>query len=405
VATTKSVAGKAARNSARPALTRRTIRYLHRTQPFWEQDSTRILSARYLDVQQQEVLRPLVRAWVVRYTTVRFSIMRYVEPIMNVTACAACLIGPIAIVAAVSTASTLSIGGFLLALMVYLSTFGVTAACYFEWYQSHMLAILGVLGAATCLVAAIIIGTLVAHPLKALQFGVFAGILALLVIVVGFLVGSLIGPYVWWPIRRRYLGTLPPFLATAVLLWYLADHVDDSLSTWRLAKTRHKLLLDIVGTSYWLTTRMPRAMWMAGYRGRSYSEARRRYVCAGNFVRAQTWLMIDASTRTSLEAIRNDLRDKAVAVAKGDWAVFPTTSQKRTSRSWLLTGVRRFIAALVLTGAAFLLPHLPDIRLTGSALASLQVALLVTAALSLAPIDASARESITSAFMDPRDYH
>lgn len=383
----------------------RAIRYLHRTIPFWKQDSARISSARYLSEKQRDVLRPLVRAWVVRYTTVRFSMLRYATQAANIAAPVVCLLGPIGIVAAVPAARTLSGGGLFLALMTYFTIFGIIATCFFEWIANGLFALLSSLGVGISIVAASVTATLVVNPLKAMQFGVLAGIFAMPVIAAIYLAGIVIGPYIWFPIQRRYLATLPPSLATAVLLWYLTDHVNDSLATWRQTKTRRKLLNEIENICYWLTVRMPRAMWMAGYRGLAYSEARRRYQYAGSFVRDQEWLMIDAGDRESLEAIRNDLLDKAIAVARGDWTVLPNNIQKRSSRSWLLTVLRRLIAAIVLAGAALLLPHLPDIRLTGSALTSLQVGLLVTAALSLTPIDASSRGKIIGAFTDPRDYH
>lgn len=345
---------------------------------------------------------PLVRTWVVRYTSARYSRMRYAQPIFIVAGPTVCLIVPIAVVAGPAIRS-LSSEEVFLALLVYFSIFGLVATCFFGWVGSQLLALLAVFVTGASIVLASIVALLVAHPLKASQFGVLASILAVLAIMVCYL-GNFGGPYIWFPIMRRRLASLSPSLATAVLLWYLADHVDAALATWRQVKTRRNLLYEIQSTSYWFTVRMPRAMWMAGYRGPAYSEARRCYQRAGSFVQDQAWRMMDANDRTSLTAIRDDLMKIALAVAKEDWAVLPPP-QKRTSRSWLFALARRIIVAIVLAGVAVLLPHLPDVRLTGSALTSLQAALFVAAILSLTPVDASSRERVISAFTDPGDRH
>jgi hypothetical protein len=59
---------------------------------------------------------------------------------------------------------------------------------------------------------------------------------------------------------------------------------------------------------------------------------------------------------------------------------------------------RRLVAPAVLGAAALVLPHLPGVTLSGSALTTFQVALLVAARLSLTSLDPASREQILGAF-------
>jgi hypothetical protein len=385
--------------SISPALSRRAIRIFRRTLQLWESDSARISSAGYLTDQQREVLRPLARHWWVRYAATRSSGLRYVDTAVGIVACAVCLLAPAGAVAG-SAVKALDPGGLLLASLVYLSVFGVLSACYFEWLGDRPLFRLGMLGAGASIVGATIVAVLVIHPLKALQFGIIAALLAVAVIAVGHLATTVFGSYFWFPMRYRYVATVPPSLATAMLLWQLSGRVEDALGGWRQDKVRRLLLAWIGNTAFRLETRMPRAMWLAGYRGPAYAEALRRYRRAGSFVREQAWRVVDANDRASFERIRNDLVEESVAVARGDWTSLPV-AQQRTSGSWMLVLARRLVTPILLAGIALLLPHLPDVRLTGSALTSIQAALLVTAVLSLTPLDPSSREQVLGAFADP----
>lgn len=351
------------------ALSRRAIRHFHRARLFWERESARISSASYLTDQQRNVLRPLVRHWSVRHTAVPSSRMTYAQAIMVIPAAAVCVLGPAAVVAGPAVRA-LAPGSLLLASMVYLSIFGVVSACYFRWVgrRVRLLFILGILGAGASIVTASIAAALVLHPLKALQFGIVAGALAVPIIVLVTLAFAVFGSYIWFPLYYRYVAKLPPSVATAVLLWDLADAVNDVTVAWRQDSARRELLTGIQATTYWLEWRMPRAMRMAGYRGPASAEALRRYRLAGSFVRDQAWRVMDASDRASFESVRNDLAEVAVAVAQGDWASLPA-AQERTSGSRMVALARRLVTAIFLSGVAFVLPHLPDVRLSGSALA------------------------------------
>jgi hypothetical protein len=382
------------------ALNRRAIRHLHRARLFWERHGARISSANYLTDQQRDVLRPLVRHWSVRYTAVPLSRMIYAQAVMVIPAAAVCLLGPVAVVAAPAVRA-LAPGSLLLASMVYLSIFGVVSTCYFRWIgrRGRQFFRLGILGTGASIVTASIAVALVPHPWKALQFGVVAGALAVPIIVLVIFAFAAFGSYVWFPLYYRYVAKLPPSVATAVLLWDLADRVNDVTVMWRQDSARRELITRIQETTYSLEWRMPRAMRMAGYSGPSSTEALRRYRLAGSFVREQAWRVMDANDRASVESVRNDLAEEAIAVAQGDWASLPA-AQERTSGSRIVALARRFVTAIFLGGVAFLLPHLPDVQLSGSALTSLQAALLATAVLSLTPIDASSREQIIDAFPD-----
>jgi hypothetical protein len=388
--------------SAKPALSRRAIRHLHRARLFWERDSARISSTNYLTDQQRDVLRPLVRHWSVRYTAVPLSRMRFAQVVMAIPAAVVCLLGPVAVVAGPAVRA-LAPGSLLLASMVYLSIFGAVSACYFRWLgrrvRVRLLFLLGLLGTGVSIVTASIAAALVIHPWKALQLGIVAGALAVPIIVLIILAFAVFGTYIWLPLYYRYVAKLPPSVVTAVLLWDLADDVNDATAAWRQDSARRELITHIQGTTYALEWRMPRAIRMAGYSGPASAEAQRRYRLAGSFVRKQAWRVMDANDRASFESVRNELAEEAIAVAQGDWASLPA-AQERTAGSRIVALARRLITAIFLGGVAFLLPHLPDVRLSGSALTSLQAALLATAVLSLTPIDASSREQIIGAFPD-----
>jgi hypothetical protein len=65
------------------------------------------------------------------------------------------------------------------------------------------------------------------------------------------------------------------------------------------------------------------------------------------------------------------------------------------------TMLRRLMVAATIAATALLLPELPGVNLTGSQLASVQIALLIGAVLSLTPIDPASRERILGAFDKP----
>ena len=263
--------------SVRPALNRRAICHLHRARLFWERHGARISSANYLTDQQRDVLHPLVRHWSVRYTAVPLSRMIYAQAVMVIPAAAVCLLGPVA-VAAAPAVRALAPGGLLLASMVYLSIFGVVSTCCFRWFgrRARRFFLLGILGTGASIVTASIVVALVPHPWKALQFGVVAGALAVPIIVLVILAFALFGSYIWIPLHYRYVAKLPPSVATAVLLWDLADNVNDVTVAWRQDSRRRELITRIQETTYSLEWRMPRAMRVAGYSGPSSAEALRR---------------------------------------------------------------------------------------------------------------------------------
>jgi hypothetical protein len=387
--------------SVSPALRRRAIRHLHRARVFWAPKKKRICGAIYLTDQQRHMLKPLVRRWSVRSTAV--PRMRYAQLVIVVVAGVVCLLGPVAVVAGPAVRA-LSPGGLLFASMIYLSIFGALSTCYFRWVgrPPRILFILGILGTGTSIVTASIAAALVLHPWKALQFGIVAGVLAVPIIALVMLAWAEFATYIVIPLRHRYVATLPPSVTTAAQLWLLTDQVNDATVAWRKTSTRRDLLTHIRRTAYILQWRMPRAMRMAGYHRPAFAEAVRRYQRAASFVREQAWRVMDANDRASFESIRTDLAEEAIAVGQGDWASLPAAPE-RTSGSRMSAVARRLVTAIFLAGVALLLPHLPYVRLSGSALTSLQVALFAGAVLSLTPIDASSREQIIGAF--PERHH
>ena len=366
----------------------------------WELDSVRISGAAYLTDPQRDTLRPLVRYWCVRYAPFHLSKLRYVEYALWLLAEAFCLLAPIAAVA-VPAFRALSPADLICASMIYLTIVGVLSACFFELVGSRSQSRLGLLGAAILLLGASISAAWVQNLGKTVQFALVAAVLLAVTIAVVNFAGSVFTRYIWYPLRRQHVATVPPSCATAVWLWYLSYHVQNATEGWRLASVRRELLEWVSHTAFLLGVALPRAMWMSGYRGSAHAEALRRYQRAANFVREQAWRIADANDRESFERIRDDLADGALALARGDWTLVPQ-AEERSKASWAFIVARRLVTPILLISVALLLPHLPDVRLTGSALTSLQAALILAGVLSLSPLETSSREQVHDLFNDSR---
>lgn len=193
---------------------------------------------------------------------------------------------------------------------------------------------------------------------------------------------------------------MAPAVALAARLWFLVDALDAASGTWRQPATRKELLAWVSFTSFWLERRLPLAMWMAGYRGPAYREATQRYGQAATYVRSLAWRIVDTQDLAAFQSLARELAEVAVGVAAGDWTALPPSPQ-HTGVSRLVAIGRRLVAPVVTGSAALVLPHLPGVTLSGSALTTFQVALFVTAALSLTSLDPAAREQILGAFNDP----
>jgi hypothetical protein len=323
--------------------------------------------------------------------------MRYAELPLAVVAAAACLFIPAAAVTvtvpSVRQDTEMSLG----ASAVYLSVFAMAASAVFRVAGFQLFARLGWLGASICAAAASVL--LVRDPaiLPAIGYGLAAGVLGALVILAGFVAGNTVGTYVWFPLRRRPLGSLPPSAAVAARLWFLVDVFEDVGGSWRQPSKRRELLVWIRVTGFWLETRLRLATWMAGYRGPEFEEASQRYRRAAGYVRSKAWHVMDAGDHATLERISKELAATAVSVARGRWEPVPELPQP-TRASRMMTMARRLVAPSALATTAFALPHLPGVTLSGSALTSFQVALLVASALTLTPLDHSSRERVLGAF-------
>lgn len=384
---------------ATPALSRKAIRLFRRALPAWHVYDRRIKMASYLTSEQREALSPLVRHWSVRYAAASWSKLRYVEYVVSVVVAGTCLFGPVFAVG-VQAIKTLTVSELLLASMIYLCIFGLLSVTYFQWVGIGWLVRLGLLGTGISIAGACVIAAIGTSSWKAVQFGLVTALLAAAAIALSVFAGNVFGRYIWYPLRRRHLATLPPSSAAAFWLWSLADRVQDTMGGFRRASARRELLLWISLTAFWLEVRLPRAMWMAGFRGVAYSETLKRYRRVGSFVRGQGWRIIDSNDRRSLEIVRDDLARAAMAVARGDWTAVPEI-QERNRRSRIFVIARRLVTPILLGGTALLLPHLPGVRLAGSASTSLQAALLLAAVLSLTPLDESSREQVLGLFKDP----
>lgn len=289
---------------ATPALSRKAIRLLRRAVPAWHAYDQRIQLASYLTTEQREALSPLVRHWSVRYAAANWSKLRYVEYAGSVVVAGACLFGPVLAVGA-QAIKTLTVSEILLASMIYLSIFGLLSVTYFQWARIAWLVRLGLLGTGISIAGACVIAATGSSSWKAVQFGLVAALLAAAIIALSVFAGNVFGRYIWYPLRRRYVATLPPSAAAAFWLWSLADSVQDTMGGFRRASARRELLFRISLTAFWLEVRMPRAMWMAGFREVAYSEALKRYRRIGSFVRSQG-TPLDESSREQVLGLFKD---------------------------------------------------------------------------------------------------
>jgi hypothetical protein len=364
-------------------------------------DGERLTAVRGLSDNDRHVLRPVLRQWSVRIAAYWLSPLRYLQFSLLAFGLVVCVVTPPAALA-VPAARALSVPELILASTVYLSSFGVSATVSFRLVGGVLfarLARLGLLGSSLCVAAAVVLIGWHGSQWPAVGFGVVAGVLGSLAIFVAWVAAGVLGTFLWFPVRRRLLASLPPCRAVAARLWFLLDALDAASGSWRQAQTRKDLLAWVTFTSYWLERRMPLAMWMGGYRGPAYREAAQRYQQAAGFVRSMAWRITDASDRAKFDQIARDLADVAVGLAAGDWTVLPRM-QQRTGASRLAAVGRRLVAPAVLGAAALVLPHLPGVTLSGSALTTFQVALLVAATLSLTSLDPASREQILGAFTD-----
>jgi hypothetical protein len=330
----------------------------------------------------------------------------YFEWLLLLLACAGVLVLPVvAVMVFVETAQALTSADLLVALATYLSVFGALAAGFFLWLrmavlqtqggarQLRVLTRLGWFGSAAGAVTVLVAVAVGPGDWPAVQFGLVAGVLAALGIIVGHRASVTFGFYVWFPWRYRPLGTIPPSRVIASRLWFLVDAFEQAHGTWCQAPTRRELLAQLRITSSHLERMMSRSMWFAGYRGPAHAEAVPRYRSAANFTRRLAWRVVDAGNHSDFEHIRQDLLDACVALATGDWTPLPDSNEPSGTSRAAAFG-RRLITPVVLVAAALLIPNLPGLVLTEPAVTTLQVALFVAAAFSLTPREEASRERL-----------
>jgi hypothetical protein len=377
----------AVRTSMRTALNARAVRVLHEADQMWKSESEKISGAAQLTETQRASLRPIMRHWCVRYTPMQMSRLPYVEMAITLLAAGACLTVPLVVVGRpalrVDDRADLVCASF-----GYLVIFGALSSCYFELARQRTLAILGLVGAAVSLVGGSIATVWVHNLGKTIELAFIAGALAAAIIALGSFTATVFARYLWYPLRRRHVATVPPYCAAAAWLWNLSRHVEDGAKGWRSTSAKRVLLDWVTYTSYWLDFALPQAMWMSGCRGPGYTEAKSHYHQAASFVKQQAWRIVDANDITSFLSIRDDLAEGAVALARGDWTWLPQ-AEELSRTSWVLNTARRLITPVLLLSMALALPHLPDVKLNGSALTSLQAALLLAGILSLTPLGIS----------------
>jgi hypothetical protein len=323
---------------------RRAMRVLRTARTEWNRESGRLAVARGLTDEQRALLRPAVRQWDTRGAVAWSSRLRYAAWPIFATVCAVILLVPVvAVMVFVPAARALTPADLLVAAATNLSMFGALSAGFFSWFglsqllpgrEARLLRVLvwlGCLGAAFFAVIAVVAVAVGSADWPAMRFGLAAGFVAAVMIVVGRWAGLVIGSYVLAPWLYRVLGTVPPSRVVASRMWFLADRFEEAYSTWPQAATRRELLARINLASAHLERRMPRMMWFAGYRGPAHEEAVQHYRRAASFTRSLAWRVVDAADRSDFERIRLDLVDTSVALAGGDWTPIPPVEKLNRS--------------------------------------------------------------------------
>jgi hypothetical protein len=199
----------------------------------------------------------------------------------------------------------------------------------------------------------------------------------------------------WW----RTNGTLPPSQATATRLCFLLQDLDEVRGAWRQAHARRRIVKEVEWTIWYVERAIPSMMWWAGFRGPALTAAVLRCRHAAGVLRGVQWRLINACNREDYDHVCDELATAAVAAAGGDWSLL-TGAKEPTTEARAVALLRRLVAPALLTAAALTLPYVPGVAVTGSALTGLQVGLIITAILSLTPVEHSSQDQILGAFRD-----
>jgi len=364
----------------------------------WAHEAERLRYSRDLSDRERDLLRPAVRQYCVRNAARRRSILALVELALVTSAGAACLLAPVAVVGPAAV-RVLDPAGLLTASAGYLAVFGTMSTLYLLPFSKPRPMQLGLLATLACLLVFTLATVVTADPQPALRYAAAAGGLAVLTVTAARFGLIFLGTYVWVPIKYRGVATMSPAWLAATLLWLLTRTLEEAGGRWRRPADRRDLVIE-TASIYWVEV-LPRAMWWAGYRGSLHAEIRRHAGHLAGLVEAVAWRLTNCTNPSCVATLRRELASTAVALAAGDWAPALGKDPPAPRSHWLAI-TRRVAAAALLVAAALLLPYLPGVIPTGPALTSLQVALIVTAALSLTPVDPAARDRVLSAFGDSR---
>lgn len=109
--------------------------------------------------------------------------------------------------------------------------------------------------------------------------------------------------------------------------------------------------------------------------------------------------LLDADGQQDFDAIVTDIDGAFSAIVRGDWSPL-TLADEPPLRSGRWIGlVRRAIPAIVLVASALALPHLPGQPPTGDpGVATIQLGLILAAALGLLPVDTDVRGRVINSY-------
>jgi hypothetical protein len=197
---------------------------------------------------------------------------------------------------------------------------------------------------------------------------------------------------------RAGAGPLPAHLVTVRLLVLLASLLEVRDSWWH-PRERRDLLLWMAGARAETATQLRGSARDLGLGNDLEQQISRRARHLSGFLQQMELRLLDVGTQQDFEAIVTDVDRAFRSISRGDWSPLTLAEEPPVATGRWIALARRAVPAIVLVASALALPHLPGHPPTGDpGIATLQLGLILAAALSLLPIDADVRSRVINAY-------
>lgn len=203
------------------------------------------------------------------------------------------------------------------------------------------------------------------------------------------------------PLALRRGGYLMPAQLAAVRLLLLVDALRGAAPTNRHPRYRRNFirwmndLITFMGPELTATARN------LGLGQAAVAEARQRAGELTARLRTLQTRLLHEPGAEAYQQIRTEVAALVAAIARGDWSSLSTEDSAGRVQGALARFGRKVGAAASLLALAGGLPYLPGIAADSATIGGIQLGLVVTAALSLLPIEPAQRDQAYSAFPEP----